>query len=49
MADKRKQSVKLKISVAYVPTPDCQERLRKVMGLLLRHPAKTKEGEDANS
>lgn len=49
MGAKRKQAVKLKVTVNFTPVPDYQARLRKVMGLLLRHPAKTKEGEDANS
>ena len=49
VAPKRKQPVKVTVSVVYAPTFDSRKRLKKVMALLLRHPAKVKEQEDANS
>ncbi len=36
MGAKRKQAVKLKVTVNFTPVPDYQARLRKVLTLLLR-------------
>lgn len=36
---KGKQPVKVKVSITYAPAPDYQQRLRKVMALLLRRIA----------
>lgn len=44
---KSKQPVRLQVKLAYKPTPDSGERLKRVLALLLRHSAKAKEGEDA--
>ena len=48
MRAKQKQP-EFKVTVTYTPAPDCEERLKRVMGLLLRcpNPALTEETHNA--
>ena len=39
MVAKRKQAAKFEVTVVYTPAPDCNERLKRVMAVLLHPPS----------